>query len=193
MSDNIDSKASTPATNDAQDSDKNLLLNENPIEDAQNTNIEETKHESDETTENSEYISMPTSTADDQNEANSTSKSYDDIETVHSVPSEIETGDGEPIVDDDMLKDESESAKSSQIDEIPEKSEELPKESLIDDCSASKENIDKSNTLSDDLIFIKPKDKDRGHCYWYTISFYSLWLILSLINLSVHIFILFQR
>lgn len=26
---------------------------------------------------------------------------------------------------------------------------------------------EKNNVLSDDLIFVKPKDKDRGHCYWY--------------------------
>lgn len=37
-----------------------------------------------------------------------------------------------------------------------------------DDRATGKENIDK-NVLDDDLIFVKPKDKDRNHCYWYDI------------------------
>ncbi|XKL67448.1 hypothetical protein PGB90_002939 [Kerria lacca] len=42
---------------------------------------------------------------------------------------------------------------------------ESEKELMDSDNSSMKENIDKSNVLSDDLIFVKPKDKDRGHCY----------------------------
>lgn len=48
---------------------------------------------------------------------------------------------------------------------------ESEKELMDSDNSSMKENIDKSNVLSDDLIFVKPKDKDRGHCYWYIIYF----------------------
>lgn len=37
-----------------------------------------------------------------------------------------------------------------------------------EDKLTAKETNDKHN-VNDDLIFVKPKDKDRGHCYWYEI------------------------
>ena len=35
-----------------------------------------------------------------------------------------------------------------------------------DENVSSKENVDKTNAPNDDVIFIKPKDKERNHCYW---------------------------
>lgn len=35
-----------------------------------------------------------------------------------------------------------------------------------DENVSCKENIDKINVPNDDVIFVKPKDKERNHCYW---------------------------
>lgn len=171
MSDNVDSESSTAPPNGVQDSEGNLPEDVNSTVDPQTAVSEEKKPESSEQVESTDDMLTPVSTAG-VHEENSSSELNDDVKSEPSFPAEVETPNGKAPVVNDTLKDE---PKSAQIDGKLEKSEE--KESLIDDSSASKENIDKSNTLScalsDDLIFVKPKDKDRGHCYWYSILFLS--------------------
>lgn len=48
----------------------------------------------------------------------------------------------------------------------------------------NEKDSEKNNVLSDDLIFVKPKDKDRGHCYWYGITI----LPLSTVHMKINIY-----
>lgn len=179
MSDTVDLEnpaSSTTATNGTKDCDEITSQGENQIQDLLSTEVEQS--ETAETRNAGECTPIPV-TVSDQNETNMTRVSNASANTEKPVSSEREQPIENALVVDDMLQDDSESAKFSMADYKNEKSDELLKESPVNDSSAAKENIDKLNTLNDDLIFVKPKDKDRGHCYWYALHFFLFFIFAS--------------
>ncbi len=67
-------------------------------------------------------------------------------------------------ITDDTVKNGDRSSDS--LDTMDGKMNGVDNELHDSDSMSSKENTDNSNVPNDDVIFVKPKDKDRGHCYW---------------------------
>lgn len=119
-----------------------------------------------------DVIASETPVPGDKNDAVVENTEADAKASVEDTKSEVQ--EPEKDVNAEALSSEiaevaTEEVPPTDVKMIEEKVVELPLKD--EDKVASKENIDK-NVLDDDLIFVKPKDKDRSHCYWYsTFSF----------------------
>lgn len=151
----------TSATNDAASDSTDVKEEETSL----------SKVEPEETTDNGDNI-------DEEDTSASMSFSFEENSNASKVPTESENSvasqeiDSNGIAQSDEPKSTTENMECDPADKDIELKTEIDaiveeeKESLENDSVASKENTDKSNVLDDDLIFVKPKEKDRGHCYW---------------------------
>lgn len=144
---------------------------------------DESKKESDDKESTADNPSKDEETVEEKSNSTveETSFSFDDAKSENNISQASEADSNISSQSNDITNEtiSSPNINNSNSDEIkPEKKLDSPVPLSNGDVKDHGKENEKNNVLSDDLIFVKPKDKDRGHCYWYSICFesYLVWI-----------------